>query len=62
MRTKGKRAPQLISGRRIAGRQVGRVVIVYTSDTHMRGMYEPSTATLTIYRGKDAGNRILLMI
>lgn len=56
------RAPLLLSGRRIAGRQVERVVVAYVRGGAIRGTYVPQTATLTIYRGRDAQNRILLLI
>lgn len=57
-----RRVPQLISGRRIAGGPILRVVIEYVPGAKTRGAYNPQTATLTIYRGREAENRILLLI
>ena len=63
MRNKCKpRQPQLVSGRRVAGQEVERVVIEYVRSAKVRGTYDPVTKTLTLYRVKDDESRILLMI
>lgn len=54
--------PHIMSGRRVAGKDVERVVIEYVQSAKVRGMYDPATKTLTLYRVKGDESRILLMI
>ena len=56
------RALQLMSGRRVAEKDVKCVVIEYVPGAQMRGSYDPATSLLSIYRMKIDKSRILLMI
>lgn len=64
MRTKGKRPPLFLSGRHLAGRDVRKLVVLYSPGPtpSVRGCFEPRGGTLTLYRAKDDPGRILLMI